>query len=812
MPSRPDPDASPSPPPPRRGPDARVWVTNPARSGFVWWLLRYYLYLGAALLVVLGGVGVTTYREFAADLPDLETIERYSALAPGVTRIHAEGGAMLAELAREHRAYARYEDVPETLVHAFLAAEDRRFFEHEGLDYRGLARALVANLRAGTVSQGGSTITQQVAKGFLSHEQTLARKLREAILSVRMESRLPKERILEIYLNKIFLGHGAYGVAAAASRYFDKKLHELTLAESALIAGMARAPSRYSPFSSVERAQARRSVVLQTMVEAGYITPDERDTADAEPIELARVPDVFRARAPYYAEAARLQAVQLLGEDTVLQDGLLIETPVDLLVQRMAERSVDRALRKIDRRQGWRGPEAHLQGDTARETLRQRIVAHYGAEPLEDPSRWVLGLVTKVNKYNAWLEVGDTKAVLPLGGAEWAAPYDRNTGVNDVKTSDLRKVLEPGDVVWVRRVANPRKTPEDDDPLEVELGQLPRVEAALYTLDHQTGYVVAMQGGHDYDRSQFNRPIQGCRQPGSVFKAIYYAYALDTGDYAMDSMLEDRPYEPEPGEAWNPQNIHGTLEGKVLLRNAFIHSLNLPSIRLFQRLGAKNVVQWARRLGFTTELIADKALSLGASCVRTDELSRAFGIFVRGGRWFDPVYIRRITNKRGEVVVDHRHPFDGAMDVAGRIDALGRAAVEPPYQAVDPRTAFLITKMMRDVVAHGIGRRAGRIGVEAGGKSGTASKHEYTTDTWFVGFTSRFVTASWMGDDNYERSLGNEDASYTTATPMWADYMGEVVADVPHGELTPHRPRGVRSRSVDFQQGAQLRSAVLWFR
>jgi penicillin-binding protein 1A len=812
MPSPPSDEKLPRPsPPPRPASDVRVWVTNPARSGFGWWLLRYYLYLGAALLVGVAGVTVGAYRQFAADLPDLESIEQYEALAPGVTRIHAEGGAMLAELAREHRAYARYEDVPQPLVEAFLAAEDRRFFEHAGLDYRGLARAMVANYRSGTVSQGGSTITQQVAKGFLSHEQTLARKLREAILSVRMESRLPKERILEIYLNKIFLGHGAYGVAAAASRYFDKALHELTLAESALIAGMARAPTRYSPFSSLERAASRRSVVLQTMVDTGYITADERDAADAEPIELAQAPDVFRARAPYYAEAVRRQAIDLLGEDTVMQDGLLIETAVELRVQRMAETSVDGALRKIDQRQGWRGPEAHLRSEKARETLRERLIAHYGPDPLGDPSRWVLGIVSRVNKYNAWLEVGATEAVLPLRGAEWASPYNRNTGVNDVKTSDLRTVFEPGDVVWVRQPDNPRQG-SDDDPVEVELGQLPRVESSLYTVDHQTGYVVAMQGGHDYDRSQFNRPIQGCRQPGSVFKAIYYAYALDTGDYAMDSMLEDRPYEPEPGEAWNPQNIHGTIEGKVLLRNAFIHSLNLPSIRLFQRLGAKNVVQWARRLGFTTEFIADKALSLGASCVRTDELTRAFGVFVRGGRWFEPIYVRRITNKRGEVVLDQRHPWDGAMDIAGRIDAVGRAAVEPPHQAVDARTAFLITKMMRDVVAHGIGRRAGRIGVEAGGKSGTASKHEYTTDTWFVGFTGRYVTAAWMGDDTYERSLGNEDASYTTATPLWATYMGQVVADVPQGDLTPNRPAGVRSRSVDFHMGAQLRSAVMWFR
>jgi penicillin-binding protein 1A len=297
-----------------------------------------------------------------------------------------------------------------------------------------------------------------------------------------------------------------------------------------------------------------------------------------------------------------------------------------------------------------------------------------------------------------------------------------------------------------------------------------------------------------------------------VFKAIYYAYALDTGKWTMASVLEDKPYQPDPGEEWNPQNIHGTLEGQVLLRNAFIHSLNLPSIRLFLKLGADNVVEWARRLGFSTELIADKALSLGASCVRMDELARAFGIYVREGRSFDPIYLRRVTDKLGKVVLDARHPWDGAVDVRGRLDALGRMATQPPRQIIDRRTAFLITQMMRDVVTSGIGRRAQRIKVPAAGKSGTASKNEFTTDTWFVGFTSRFVTVAWMGDDTYERSLGDEDASYTTATPMWTDYMQEVVADIPHEKIPVVRPPKVSSRLVEYQSGGEPHRAAFYFR
>jgi len=830
----------------------RIWVTNPARNHVLLWLLRYYLFALGVTLVALVVGGVWAYRQVALDLPDPGSIEEYASSAPGVTHIYAEDGTLLAELAREHRAYAAYTDIPPVLVKAILASEDRRFFEHAGLDLRGLARAALANLRSGTVSQGGSTITQQVAKGFLTHEQTLLRKLREAILSVRIESRLSKEKILEVYLNKTFFGHNAYGVASAASRYFGKALGELTLAECALIAGLARTPGRDSPFASLERAKHRRDVVLQDMVEAGAITTTERDAAIAEPIALSSSPEVFRARAPFYAEQVRRQLTEKLGEDALLQAGLRIETALELPAQAMADRAVDNALRDMDKRQGFRGPAAHVAAAEAQNELRTRLGAEYGPDPLvadecvpagpderlqlECPNeegagctppaqpipdhpdctpRWRLALVEKANKYNAWVTLGTFEALLPLRHMAWASRYDRNTGVNDKRIDDVRDALEPGDVVWVRRAPPSKRQQsgnEENTLPEVELGQTPRVEAAIYSFDHQTGYVFAMQGGHDYDRSQFNRTTQGCRQPGSVFKAIYYSLALDTRDFDMGTVLEDRPYQPDPGEEWNPQNIHGTLSGEVLLRNAFIFSLNLPSIRLFNRLGADNVVKWARHLGFTTELIADKALSLGASCVRTDELSRVFGVFVREGRWLDPTYVRRVTDKNGNVVIDDRHPWDEAMDVGGRIDAMAEAALLPPRQHVDIGTAFLITKMMRDVVTNGIAKTANKAGIPAGGKSGTASKNAYTTDTWFVGFTSRYVTASWMGDDTYERSLGDEDASYTTATPMWTDYMRRVAAGMPHRMVPVRRPDGIRPRLVAWEGGeGTSRTAMLYF-
>lgn len=793
-----------------------LWVLNPRRAGLLGWLFRYLTVTGIALVVAGAAAGVAVYRYYARTLPPLDEVIEYRARAPGISRILAADGTLLAELAREHRAFAPIDEIPPRLAEAFVAIEDRRFFEHGGIDYRGLARAVVANLRSGGVVQGGSTITQQVAKSLVGTEQTIDRKIREAIFAVRLENTLDKERILEIYLNKIFLGDGAYGVAAAASRYFGKRLDDLDLGEMALLAGLARAPSAYNPRRHPERARARRNTVLDAMFEAGFIDGAVRDAAKAAPIVLAEPPDVFRKRAPFFAETVRQRLAERFGERTILEDGLRVETPLDPFAQAEARAAVDAAVRKLDRRQGFRGPEAHLATDEIRRRFAERCAAHYRA-PFTSAGRWILVLVESVDRYGATVACGPHRAHLPLRHASWAAPYDPDSGQNDRRISDLRDALEPGDVVWVRpRPQGDRRSRDPADLPIVALGQTPRVEAAIYSMALDSGYVFALQGGHDFDRSQFDRTTKACRQPGSVFKAIYYALALDTGRWNMASILEDKPYEPEPGEAWNPENIHGTLEGEVLLRNAFIHSLNLPSIRLFQRLGADAVVAFARRLGIESPLIADKALSLGASCVRMEELARAFAIFARGGTWIDPVYVRRVVDKTGRTRLDARAFDDPHMSLADRLRRAIETARTPPEQVVDPRTAFLITQMMVDVVRHGIGMRAQRIGVPAGGKSGTASKNAFTTDTWFAGFTSRYVTIAWMGDDRYERSLGDEDASYTTATPLWTEYMKPVVAGVPHGPLPRTTPPGIVRRVVDERTGAPplpgQRTATLYFR
>jgi penicillin-binding protein 1A len=792
-------------------------VTNPSRAGLIGWLFRYLVLASLLLVFAVGLAGRAAYRYFAAELPDLEQVSAYRDLAPGVTRIHAADGTLLTELAREHRAYARLQDIPTSLIAAFLSAEDRRFYQHGGVDFRGLARAMRANIQSGTVVQGGSTITQQVAKSFLEdQERTLERKVREAILSVRMESQLGKDAILEIYLNKIFLGYGAYGVGAAASRYFDKRLDELTLAESAMIAGLAQAPTRWSPVSNPDLALRRRNQVLVDMVEAGYIDSAEAEAASAEPIVLAELRDPFRWRAPFYAEHVRQIVSEQLGDEAVLGDGLTIETGANLEIQAVADRMIESSARKLDRRQGWRGPVAHLIKPSAREQLHARMLAEYGPQPLvqtEDgrPWTWRLGLVTEVRRFDATIDLGAVSGIVPLRTSTWVAPYDARVGINDQTASDLQQALEIGDVIWVRPDLAEHELQIDEAsglPL-LELGQTPLVEAVLFLYDHQRGDVEAMASGVDYDRSQYDRATQACRSPGSVFKAFYYALALDQG-WQMDAILEAKPWEPEPGEEWNPRNIDKTIDGKVLLRTAFIKSLNTPSIRLFLAVGIQPTINFARKLGFTTEMIPDKGLSLGTSCVRIDELTAGFAVFARGGSRRDPNYVRRIVDKHGRLRMDARHPLDGAVDIAGRIDRMAALAHDPPEQVVDPRTNFLISRMLREVVTFGTSTRASTIGAPAAGKSGTASGRykrdgrwdDLTTDAWFVGYTSQHAAAAWMGfDDRNERSLGDEEASYTTAIPLWTDFMKFVVEGRTLDKIPAHTPAGLGRLVVDATHG-----------
>jgi penicillin-binding protein 1A len=806
-----------------------IEVTNKSDGGFFHWLFKLYAFafLGAIGVVLFGLVGVYVY--FAATLPTLPDLATYHETAATTTMIRAWDGTPLAELAAERREILPFEKFPPVLVNAFLAAEDRRFYEHGGLDLRGIARALGANLRAGEVAQGGSTITQQVAKSFLGPERTLQRKVREAILARRIEAKYSKRDILTLYLNQIFLGHGAYGVAAAARRYFDKAIDELDLGEMATLAGLARAPSRFSPLTSVERARARRDQVLGAMVASGQLTDDEANRWRARPVTVRQRPDYFHTESPYFTEHVRRDVMKRYGEKRLLEGGLQIETSLVPWIDLAAQENVDFSARKLDKRQGWRGPVAHFVGAAATE-FRRRLAARYGGEPPAE-GRLYLGLVEAVaDDGGAKVRVGEHVYALPPASLLWAWPYSTKDFTNGRVLETAVGVLRRGDAVWVanahrsklRRFSDwtydgkgevqwlpgydekaAKRLAPKGAPVELTLEQTPRVQGAIFSYDHGSGYVVAMVGGDDFDRSEYDRVAQACRQPGSSYKPIYYSLALDKG-YGFASLLNDVPraeVDPITGEIWTPTNLNNTVEYQVTLEYALIWSKNVPSVQLFKLVGGPEVEAWARRLGFSTKIIPDQALALGASCTHTDELTRAFSAFARNGVLVDPVYIRRVRDRAGVVVEDHTSLGDPFGSPSERLDRLVAVADVRPEPVISPRTAWLTSTLLRHVVTHGHAPAIRTANLLAAGKTGTSSK---TMDTWFVGYTSRWMTTTWLGDDRRERPLGLKDAAYMLTVPMFARYMTEVTARQPLEDVPWERPPGVKANDT----GGKLRTTM----
>jgi penicillin-binding protein 1A len=813
----------------------RIIVENRADGGLLYWLGKLYGFAALVIATLVVIVLVLAYRSVVVAAPPAPDFKSYARVAPAVSRIYAADNTLLGEFAREWRTITPYEQMPDRLVKAFLAVEDHEFFDHGGIYVKGIFRAAWANLSSGDFSQGGSTITQQVAKQFLGSEKSLIRKAKEAVMARRIESRYSKKAILSVYLNHIYLGAGAYGVAAAAQRYFQKDLDDLTLAETAMIAGLAQAPSRYSPIHSPARAIERRNVVLDQMQKYGFATADEVAKAKTEPLALKVYKDVFPDRMPYYAEQVRRYIADnaalkaRYGDDPLMTAGLRVEAAAEPVFEAAAYDSVDYLAHKQDKRQGWRGPEWYLGDEAQRALFVERQKKLYGPGPL-DPARRYLAIVEDVDSGGAKLRVGDNELDLPLRNMSWAAPWRAGAEIpNDATITNAKKALKVGDVVWVRREIrtrgkfrnwdlgsglNPRWIAEKDQrdwdeghPDLVELEQVPHPQAALLNADHRTGYVHALVGGNDYTRSVYNRMVQACRTPASAFKPIYYSLALESG-YGYDTVLYDEKVtikDPVTGVEWTPKNIFEDLDGDVSLEYALVHSKNIPSIDLFKRLGAENVLKWARGLGFTTPFNVDDSMALGSSCTHPAELARAFAIFAREGKWLDWVFVRRILDREGNVVEDHTVTWDPELSPGDRIDRVAAVAGTAPKQVMKPRTAFLITKLLRKMVEHGLTKTVRNTDLVAAGKTGTS---DFTFDTQFVGFTSRLITMVWAGDDKRVRTLGREDAAYITIVPLWARFMWEVAQNFPNDEIPWHVPAGVdaddRGDHTKGRRGARM--------
>ncbi|MCL6609055.1 MAG: penicillin-binding protein 1A [Geminicoccaceae bacterium] len=752
------------------------------------WLAR--LALSAVVATVVGAaVLLWALDRFAFDLPDTGRLAVYEP--PTATRLYAGDGRLLAEYAREKRVFVPIEAIPARVVQAFVAAEDQHFWQHPGIDPTGILRAALANLRRlqegeSGRPQGASTITQQVAKNFfLTNEVTLERKLKEMILALRLEWTFSKEKILELYLNEIYLGGRSYGVAAAALAYFDKALDELTLAEAALLAGLPKAPSAYDPLKNPQAARARRDYVLGRMLEDGYIDRATFEAARAEPLVTRQRPPETFVVADFFTEEVRRQLVSRLGEAGFYEGGLAVRTTVDPDLQAHADRALRAGLSAYDRKQGWRGPLASL--DPAAPDALARLRAFDPGFELLD---WRTALVRAAGRDGLEILLPDgSEGLVPLSELAWARRVDADGRVVGPPVKEARQVARPGEVVLVEPLPGPGR--------RFALRQRPQVEGALVALDPHTGRVLAMSGGFSYRQSQFNRATQARRQAGSAFKPFVYLAALEAG-YNPASIVLDAPIVIDQGPGlpkWRPENYSQQFYGPTTLRVGLEKSRNLMTVRLAQDIGMERIIDVARRFGIERGLEPYLSNALGSNEVTPLALTTAYAMLVNGGRRIEPYLVERIQDRHGRTVF-RRDGRDcpGCSAVAWR----GQLPPEPEDlrpQVADPRHAFQMVAMLQGVIERGTAVAARSLGRPLAGKTGTTNEAK---DAWFVGFSPDLVVGVFVGFDQ-PQSLGDRETGASVALPIWIAFMKEALAGTPP---TPFRtPPGIHLVQVDAATG-----------
>jgi len=770
---------------------------------------------------VLGvaAVGVA-WLVLGRDLPDVETLHDVRMQVP--LRVYSSDGRLLGIFGEKRRIPLAVEEMPACLTQAFIAGEDARFYEHFGLDYQGISRAAWSLATTGERTIGGSTITQQLARNFfLTNEKTFTRKIKEAFLAIKIERELDKDHILELYLNKIFLGHRAYGVGAAAEVYYGKAPRQLSLAQCAMLAALPKAPSRINPITSPERAVERRNYVLGRMLDLGDISEDEHARAVREPDRAYYHGAIAEIAAPYVAEMVRVEALRLLGSEAYT-GGYEVFTTIDSRMQTAANLAVAKGLEEYDQRHGYRGVEDHV--DLADRVSTEDWLDALG--PYRPVSGLEPGLVLEADEQVAvvFLRNGQTVA-LELEDMRWAAPFiDRDrTGA---RPDTVRDVMAPGDIIRARL--------HDDGSWH--LAQLPEVEAALVSIDPGSGDITALVGGYDFARSKFNRITQGRRQPGSSFKPFVYSAALEHGA-TLATLINDAPIVFEDAElerTWKPQNFSQKFYGPTRLREAMVNSRNLVSIRLLRDVGIDFTVDYVTRFGFAPdEIPANLSMALGTASVTPLSMARAYAVFANGGYLVTPRFISRISDIDGEVVYRTRPSIicddceveQAAQEIAGtdapaepEFRPLGVVAASDAVQAttgpepaarrtaqtetrlaprvITPQNAYLVRSMMMDVVRRGTGRRAMELGRrDLAGKTGTSNDQR---DAWFSGYNDHLVTTVWVGFDSHE-PLGRNEQGGRAALPVWIEYMREALDGTE--ESVPEMPDGLAQARIDPETG-----------
>jgi penicillin-binding protein 1A len=735
---------------------------SPPHRPWRWWQV---LLISLGALVIMGALtagGALWY--FSKDLPALDQLGTYQPSL--VTQVYSVDQQLIGQFFIERRILTPVALIPERLRRAVIAVEDVRFFEHPGLDYIGMLRAAWTNVRRGGKVEGASTITQQLARSlFLSSERTFDRKVRELILAYKMELVLTKEQILELYLNQIYFGQGAYGVASAAQTYFGKDLSALTTGEAAFLAGLPKSPNHYSPFKAYDRAKKRQEHVLARMQDAKFISMAEREAAAAELLNFHR-PGSEQA-APYFVEYIRQLLVAKYGEAMVYKGGLQVHTTLNMEMQKAAEAAFAAGLRELDKRQGWRGPLRTVDVTAPTPPVVTAVIDQ--ALKVGDVRE---GVVTKVAKDHYLVQIGTVVTKLAFDDMAWAKR--RLTGPDTAKdvivNPNLKQALKPGDVIEVivkkleHGIAN------------VQLEQTPLVDGGLIALEPGKGAIRAMVGGYDFARSEYNRAVQAHRQPGSAFKPIIYATAVSQG-MSPASVILDAPvvYEQDQDEkTWKPENYGRKIHGMVSLRDALAHSHNLATVRLLDKVGVKDVIEFAKTVGVTSPLAADLSLGLGSSSVGLMELTSAYGVLLNQGNRAEPYAILSVKDNAGKVL---------------------EQAEPQSLQVISKETAYLITNMMEDVIQKGTGQAAKVIGRPIAGKTGTTDEF---INAWFIGGAPNLVTGIYVGFDD-RRSLGETESGAHAALPIWINFMQAALKPLPVVAFTI--PEGITFVKVDPATG-----------
>ena len=726
-------------------------------------------------ILLLGALILSILWSFSNNIPDYKFLKNYKP--PVSSKVYSGDGTLVADFSREKRIFIPYESIPLNVVNSFLSAEDKNFFSHPGVDAKGVLRAIIKNISNIIKSrrlEGASTITQQVAKNFLlTNEVSINRKIKEAILAFRIERALTKERILELYLNQIYLGGGAYGVAAASLEYFDKSIKDLSYEESALLAALPKAPSRYNPYKNIELAKFRRDLVLNNLLENGYINNQVYQKLINKRISLRKKEKVFSEDAQYFIEDVRKKIIEDLTYDKVYKQGFNINTPIDLKLQKIATNSLREGLSSYDKRKGWRGPLTNIKKykkNWSKDLLNYK---------LEKSINWKLAIVKKIDKFSTYIETEDNeKGIIRYNNISWTK-------------KEFNEIFEIGDVIYVKKI--------DDNFFSLK--QLPKINGAIVVMDPYTGRVLAMSGGFSFKRSEFNRATQALRQPGSAFKPFVYALALENG-YSPSSLILDAPLVLDQGEdlkQWKPENYGKKFYGPSTLRTGLEKSRNLMTVRIAQNLGLNKIVNFSERLGIYDNPDELLSISLGSAETTLIKLTSAYSAFVNGGKLVGPILIDRIQDSEGNTILNNEIRKCKNCDQISYSSNNYPEITDGYKQIFSSQTAYQMTSILEGVILRGTGKKLKDLNLNIGGKTGTTNKN---TDTWFIGFTSNLVIGVYAGSDNPE-TLGKYETGAKTALPIFRSFVEKTTSK---SESRPFKvPEGIIMMVVDPETGQRVK-------